>query len=286
MGYSGRYFNRLRVWRLGAHMEVELYPVFQPPGVRRKKCRPSREAQRLLNQKNREEGVRRLILANFSEPGSLEVDLTFDRPAAEEEAKAAFGRYVRALRKEYRRAGAELRYMYAKEQGGRSGKWHFHLLLSPGLSRERVEELWPEGYANTRRLRIDETGLAGLAEYITKQSRKRKPEETGKRRWSCSRNIRRPEPEVRDGQVSAREVSRLAEAIGRRDAEDLAAELAGDMTLVEAEAVRNLRNRGTYIHLRLAAAACWHGRRPVARYVTGEIGDCVDAEPDGWRAAG
>ena len=278
MGYSGRFFTRCRIWRLGAHTEIDIYPVFQRPGVRRKKSLPSREAQRLLNQRDAENKARRLILANFSEPGCLEVDLTFGRPATEEEAMTAFRKYIRQLRKEYKRAGAELRYMYPKEQGKRSGKWHFHLLLSSGVSRERAEELWTEGYANSRRLRIDETGLAGLAEYLTKQGRKRKPEDIGKRRWSCSKNLIRPEPEVQDGAVSVRELTELAEAIERRSAEELAEQMAQGMTLVEAEAVRNLRNRGTYVHLRLAAPECWHGRRPVARYVSGEIGPFENGE--------
>lgn len=276
MAYGGRYFIRQRIWRLGSHTEVDVYPVFQKPGTRRKKCKPTREAQRLINQRDAEAKARRLMLANFSAPGSMEVDLTFGRPATEEEAMTAFRKYIRQLRREYKRAGAEVRYMYTQEQGKRSGKWHFHLLLSPGISRERVEELWPEGYANSRRLRMDETGLAGLADYITKQGKKRRPEDAGRRRWSCSKNLIRPEPEVRDGTVTVRELADLADAIDRRSAEAIAAELAQGMTLVEAEAIRNNRNRGTYIHLKLAAPECWHGRRPVARYLSGEIGLCAD----------
>lgn len=273
MRYSGRHFVRQRIWRLGAHMEIDVYPVFQAPGQRRKRCRPTREAQRLINQRDAANKARRLILANFSDPGSMEVDLTFGRPALEAEATEALKKYIRALRKAYAGNGAVLRYMYAKEQGHRGGKWHFHLMLSPGISRERAEELWTEGFANSRRLRIDETGLAGLAEYVLKEGKKRKPEDKGKRRWSCSRNLIRPEPEVTDGEVTVSEVWDLADAIERRDAEFAAREMAPEMTLVEAEAVRNLRNGGLYIHLRLAAPECWHGRRPIARYHSGETGE-------------
>lgn len=269
MAYTGRYFIRQRIWQLGSHVEMDVYPVFQKPGTRRKKCKPTREAQRLINQRDAESKARRLILANFSEAGSLEIDLTFGRPALKEEAMEAFRKYIREIRKEFRGAGAELRYMYFSEQGIQSGKWHFHLLLSPGISRDRAEELWVHGYANSRRPRIDETGLAGLTEYLTKQYRKRKPEDIGKRRWSCSRNLIRPVAEVRDGAVTVKEIHALADDIQRRNAE---CPIPG-MTIVEAEAVRNLRNRGIYIHLRLAAPECWHGRRPAARYISGEIGE-------------
>lgn len=272
MAYAGRYFIRQRIWRLGSHVELDIYPVFQRPGARREKCRPTREAQRLINQRDAANKARRLILANFSEPGSLEIDLTFGRPALKAEAMEAWKKYIRALRKEYKAAGVELRYMYFSEQGVRSGKWHFHLLVSPGISRDRAEELWVHGYANSRRPRIDETGLAGMAEYLTKQYRKRKPEDAGKRRWSCSRNLIRPEAEVRDGMATVREVYRMAEDIQRRSAESP----VPGMTMVEAEAMRNLRNKGLYIHLRLATPECWHGRRPVARYVSGEIGGCEE----------
>ena len=269
MAYAGRYFIRQRIWRLGTHTEVDIYPVFQPPGQRRKKCKPTREAQRLINQRDAASKARRLILANFSEPGSLEIDLTFGHSATEEVAMAAWKKYIREIRRGFKASGAVLRYMYFREQGKRSGKWHFHLLLSPGIDRDRAEELWTHGYANSRRPRIDETGLAGLAEYLTKQYRKRKPEDAGKRRWSCSRNLIRPEAEILDGKISVREAYAVTERIQRRSVECPEAGL----TLVEAEAVRNLRNNGLYIHLRMAEPECWHGRRPVPRYISGEIGE-------------
>ena len=215
MRYAGRHFVRQRIWRLGRHVEVDVYPVFQAPGQRMKRCRPTREAQRLINQRDAANKARRLILANFSDPGSMEVDLTFGRPALEAEATETLKKYIRALRMAYAGNGAVLRYMYAKEQGRRGGKWHVHLMLSPGITRERAEELWTEGFANSRRLRIDETGLAGLAEYVLKEGKKRKPEDKGKRRWSCSRNLIRPEPEVTDGEVTVSEVWDLADAIER-----------------------------------------------------------------------
>lgn len=269
MGYRGRHFVRQRIWRLGRHVEIDIYPVFQAPGKRRKKCRPTREAQRIINQRDAAAKARRLILLNFSAPGSMEMDLTFGRPATEKEAMDTLRKYIRALRREYREP---LRYMYAKEQGSRSGKWHFHLMLSPGISRERAEELWTEGFANSRRPRIDETGLAGLAEYITKQGKKRKAEDAGKRRWSCSRNLIRPEAEIRDGEITIPEVHDLADMVERRNAETAAEAFAPGMTLVEAEAIKNLRNGGLHIHMKLAAPECWHGRRPIARYQSGETG--------------
>ena len=118
--------------------------------------------------------------------------------------------------------------------------------------------------------------IAPLTAYLTKKSRHGQRQQ-GQRRWTCSRNLRRPEPGIRDGAVAVREVEVLAEDIERRSAEGTLRELLGElglegMTLVEAEAMRNPVNRGLYIRLELAAPETWHGRRPVARYISGDLG--------------
>lgn len=276
-GYRGRFFIRKRVWRCGGYAEVELYPVFQPPGRRRGKCRPTRECQDRLNERDAENRLRRLVLANFGE-ADLEVDLTYAGEESIEGALRDMTKFIRKLRKEYKKAGVELRYVYIWEQGKKSQKVHFHLILNAGvLSRDEVEALWGHGHANSRRLRLDETGLAGLTEYLTKKSR-RKQRKQGQRRWCCSKNLVRPEAEVTDGAMPMGEIMALAEDIDRRNAEGAAEELLPGMTLVEAEALRNRVNRGLYVYLNLAPLIAWHGRRPVARYFSGELGGDEDEQ--------
>ena len=273
MAYRGRFFIRQRVWRCGAYAEVELFPVFQPPGKRRSKCRPSRECQQRINQRNAERKLARLLRANFSE-GDLEVDLTYARPESAEGAVRDLKKWLKELRKIYRAAGTELRYVYTVEQGKKSGRVHFHLVLNSAgvIARDDLEELWDHGYANARRLRMDESGLSGLSGYVAKQGKTRKPSDIGKRRWSCSRNLVRPAAEVKDGAVSMGEVMQLADGIDRRNLE---AVIEG-MTLVEAEAWRNRVNRGLYIRLEMASPECWHGRPPVPRYLSGDLGEVED----------
>jgi hypothetical protein len=216
-----------------------------------------------------------LVLANFGE-ADLEVDLTYAGEESIEGALRDMTKFIRKLRKEYKKAGAELRYVYIWEQGKKSQKVHFHLILNAGvLSRDEVEALWGHGHANSRRLRLDETGLAGLTEYLTKKSR-RKQRKQGQRRWCCSKNLIRPEAEVTDGAMPMGEIMALAEDIDRRNAEGAAEELLPGMTLVEAEALRNRVNRGLYVYLNLAPLIAWHGRRPVARYFSGELGGDED----------
>lgn len=271
MAYRGRFFVRKRTWRCGPYAEVEVFPVFQPPGKRRSRCRPTRDCQARLNQRDAERKAKRIVQANFTE-NDLEVDLTFARPESAEGAVKEAQKLLRRLRKIYREAGAELKYFLIWEQGAKSGRVHFHLILNAGpVSRDEIEGMWQHGHANSRRLRMDETGLAALIEYLTKKSRKgqRKP---GQKRWTCSKNLIKPEPEIRDGEITVGKVMELADEIDRRSA---GAVLEG-MTLVEAEAWRNRVNKGLYIRLEMASPECWHGRPPVPRYLSGDLGEVED----------
>lgn len=271
MTYRGRYFIRRRVWHVGGYAEVEYFPVFQPPGKRRAKCRPTKECQKLINERDAQRKLQRIILENFSEE-DLEAELTYARAASSEEAVKDMGKFLRQLRKIYRATGTELKYIYLWELGKKSGRTHFHLILNAGpMGRDELEKLWGHGYANSRRLRLDETGLEGLAAYLTKRSRSGQ-REPGKRRWVPSRNLRRPEPEITDGALPVGELMDLAQDIERRSAEGATEELQPGMTLVEAAALRNSVNRGLYVYLSLAPPEAWHGRRPMARYFSGEIG--------------
>lgn len=276
MAYRGRFFIRSRVWRTGQYASVAFCPIFQPPGMRRSKCRPSRECQQTINERESAQKLLRIVRENFSER-DLELDLTYGEPPSVEDAVKEARKFIRRVRQSYRKAGAELKWVLIWEQGVRSGRVHFHMILNGGpLSRDELEAMWPHGYTNSRRLRMDEKGLAPLTEYLTKKSRygQRK---AGQRRWTCSRNLHRPEPGIRDGAFTVQEVETLAEDIERRSAEGTLRELLGDMdlegmTLVEAEALRNPVNRGLCIRLELAAPETWHGRRPVPRYLSGELG--------------
>lgn len=145
-------------------------------------------------------------------------------------------------------------------------------LSPPPISRDELEELWPHGWANAKRLKLDESGLAGISRYVVKQGKKRRPEELGRRRWTSSKNLRRPEPEVRDGVVSLAQLEELADEIERRSADGLVRNMWPGLELADGEAVRNLVNKGTYVRLHLCPREAWHGRPPVARYFSGDVG--------------
>lgn len=270
-GYRGRFFVRKRVWVCGDYVEADVYPVFQAPGQRRKKCRPTREVQERINRRDAERKAARIAHTNFTRD-DYALDLTLEEPMEAKEAIGKLRAYFRRLRKRYRKAGVELKYMYAVEQGARSGRVHFHLIINGGaMSRDELEAEWGLGYANSRRLQFSEAGITGLVDYITKAGRKKK--RVTYRSWSCSKNLVRPEPEISDGEVTVREAEELGDAIERRSAAGIAEDLFPGYALAEAEAMRNLHNRGMYIHLHLARPECWNGRPPRAEYLSGELGE-------------
>ena len=49
--YRGRYFIRESVYVCGDYMDADIYPVFQPAGKRRARCKPTSAIQEKLNQK-------------------------------------------------------------------------------------------------------------------------------------------------------------------------------------------------------------------------------------------
>lgn len=263
--YRGRFFIRQRIWVCGDFIEAEAYPVFQRPGARREKCNPTREAQRRLNQRDAEKHFSRMLRMNFGE-GDYELDLTFDRIVDEKEAARLLADYIRRLRRLFKKAGGELKYIYTVEVGKKSGRTHIHMVISGGIDRDTMERCWGQGYANSRRLRFDENGLEGLAKYICKEGRPdAETEKRTYRRWSGSRNLLRPAPEIHDGEVTVAEMAETVEAIERRSAaEDVRREWPG-FELVEATALRNRVNKGIYISLQMCRRERWK-RIPSASY--------------------
>lgn len=271
-GYRGRHFVRERVWVCGDYLEADIYPVFQTPGQRRKKCKPTREVQQKINQRDAERKLDRIVKANFAQD-DLAVHLTFREAVDAEEAARCVKAYLRRVRRKYRKAGEELRYIYVIEHG-KSGRTDAHCIVNRGpLSRDELEEAWGLGTANARRLQWDEDGVSAFVAYISKQGKRQKRKWATYRRWAGSRNLIRPEPIITDGELTITETMDLADAIERRDAENQAEELWPGYCLAEAEAVKNLYNQGTYIHVKLARRECWNGRPPRARYFSGQTGE-------------
>lgn len=279
MGYKGRLFNREGVFYCGDYLDGDIYPVFQQAGKRRKRCKPTSEIQERLNQKNAEKTLTRTVHMNFDE-NDLALHLTYRKgvePADEAEALRNVQNFLRRAKRRYRKTGIELKYVYTTEYGKKNGRVHHHLILTGGIDRNALEELWGKGYANSKRLQFEDDGVTGLAHYMTKDKRRNArfhstSREEGKercfyRRWSGSRNLLHPEPSVIDGQLSFDDIGEITEAIDEKAAHKFFEKRYPGYVLTEAYYVRNSVNRGVYIHfeMRRRREDEYPGRRRGAR---------------------
>lgn len=130
----------------GRVIEVEKYYSYRwhKPGEHRsKKSSITTEAQKKRNQKRAEKNLRRLMNANF-EDGDYLVRLDFAKaPGGSEEMQPMIAKAVREMRKELRKQGKELKYIYVKEIGPRGGR-HIHMLVSK-MDPEILTKAWPHG---------------------------------------------------------------------------------------------------------------------------------------------
>lgn len=243
--YRGRTFIRERVVTAGDRMEVMVYPVFQPPGVRRKRCRPTREIQRRINERNSINQGIRIAEANFGSD-DYALHLTYrEEPEGLPAAQRILGNYLARLKRAYAKQGKELRYMKRTETGKKNGRIHHHLFISGGLDRDEIEALWGQGYANTTRIqRSEDEGIEGIARYIAGEGKKKETY----RRWSCSRNCIRPEVAEKDGEMDVETARALGEAAEAGLGYDIFEQMYPGWSCVSCEGIRNESNKGWYTY--------------------------------------
>jgi hypothetical protein len=192
-------------------LEVEVYPVFRRgKPCRGKKEKISSEAQKKLNVKNAEKKLNRLINTNFDE-NDIVVHGTYrdeEMPDTEEQVRKDINNYLRRI-KTYREKNnlSELKYIYVIEckesKKTKKLRWHFHAVMS-GMDRSAAEKIWGHGeWTNADRLQPNETGCEALAKYMSKD-----PE--GKKRWTQSRNLKKPEVKQKDGKITPLGAKRMA----------------------------------------------------------------------------
>lgn len=253
--YKGRIFTREITYSCGDYLDGSIFPVFQKPGVRRKKSKPSSDIQARLNRTNSMKYFVRLIHLNFSKD-DYELTPTYDDdhlPETYEQAERDVKNFIRRIKRAWKKSVTEkeLKYCYRIDVS-EDGRYHAHMYITGGLDRNLLEDLWGKGWANTVRLIPRNDGLTGLSEYI---SGKDIIDENGKRisyrRWSRSKNFILPEGAVRDGAVSQSQVKEIINAFERRDFTEYFESLYPGYRLVEARLYQNGINRGNYIYFQM-----------------------------------
>lgn len=188
-----------KIYDLGWIREVaKYYPGnYGAPGKKRgKKRKRTPEDIARQNETNRAKYVQRLILANFHE-GDWHLVLKYmkdQRPESMAEAKKQVQKFLEKMRKAYKKAGYEFKYIYVTERG-KQGACHHHLIIediaTPELNTKKmVLKNWQ--YGSKAFMPLYEDGeFESLAEYIVKKETKEEAEGCS---YSRSRNLVVPEP--------------------------------------------------------------------------------------------
>lgn len=179
-------------------MELERYQAYRPRGkkARAPKSEPSSEEQANRNEAAAMRKLTWILNENFS-PGDFHVTLTYSgKTPGEEEAKKCLRKYLDKLRGIYRKNGQELRYIAVTEYS--YSRIHHHVILN-AIDQRLIYGAWKRG--RPRYVLLDPNrDYWRLAAYLVKETRKsfgtgRKP---GARRWIGSRNLKHPEPVVKE----------------------------------------------------------------------------------------
>ena len=249
----GRMGYRRRVTLAGERMECEIYPVFgredEKKAIAAKKNITKAKQQRL----NDERARRKLVLladANFTDR-DIHLTLTYKHETTLPACRKDIRNFLLRVKRLREKCGMpELKYIYTIEgktelsKGFPVSRIHVHMLMSGGISRERLEEMWGMGYANADRLQPSERGLEEIASYIIKEARDRK----GCRKWAASRNLTQPKRRTSDAKASNRTVKLIAHDI-RNEAKAQTEKLYSRYRFVDCKVYYSDQLDGVYIRI-------------------------------------
>lgn len=131
-------------------------------------------------------------------------------PEAEKEVQ----KFIRRLKRVYKKADKLLKYIYITEEGAKKARLHHHLLVNAeaGVDRNAIEKAWGKGYANSVRIQLEHGGIDGLVTYLSKDPK-------GRKTYISSRNLIKPQESVSDTKTSRKQFKQLT--LWPEDCEDM-----------------------------------------------------------------
>lgn len=194
----------------GQLYEAYTYTYFimphDPPPVRAKKQHRTSEAKREINKNKEALKMMRYTCLNFTAGRDWFIGLDMGgAPPTREKLKQALAKFLRDMRREYRRLGLELKYIWVIEEHDKDGagvRPHAHMILNSAGFDERnrprdfaiFDRCWTAGSWTAKRLDGSDDMFRDTAEYMLK-TYKHKP--TNARSWSHSKNLTKPAEPVR-----------------------------------------------------------------------------------------
>lgn len=136
------------------------------------KTKPTSEAVRRVNFRNKRKKLRRVIQNNFTEE-DFHIVLTYrkeNRPAVEQ-AKKFLRSFHGKMKRRYQKCGAEYKWICVTEY--RTAVIHHHLVINSidGVNMVKLlKECWENGHVNISPL-YEDMDVEGLAEYFLKETK-------------------------------------------------------------------------------------------------------------------
>nr|DAO38380.1 MAG TPA: protein of unknown function DUF1424 [Caudoviricetes sp.] len=158
------------------------------------------------NQRNRENYMRRLILLNFN-IGDYWVTLKYPKGTRKpiDRVRKDFKNFINRLKRRYKKAAAELKYIYRLEVGERGGI-HIHMVINRVEGSDMMlTDSWSDGNVYMAPM-YEEGWFRKLAEYIVKNKEEAagqlslfdEAERKKLTSYSCSRNLEKPVPVIKE----------------------------------------------------------------------------------------
>lgn len=195
----------------GDYLEVDMFPVRKANTSRSAKAKPSTEAQKALNARNAARRLTWLIQDNFG-TADYYCSLTYPSTFNERDMLGGklFDNWMRRIKRRYKKAGIDFRYIATSELGEKNHRLHHHVICSGELGADVLRYEWnklfnpcKKGYAHTEHLVFTRTGLAALSFYTVKDPA------LAYRSYNCSKNLKHREPRTRDGRISGKKLKEL-----------------------------------------------------------------------------
>ncbi len=202
---KGKYYRK--IVRAGCTVDVQFtYPTRFGENLTRARHKEGSVTPLDVENYNNELAIRKLtqILNECFEPDDWWVTLHYElhnRPTDIVAAKKQLSKFVIELKKLYIENGVELRYVRTTAFGDK-GALHHHIVIPKGVDTRKITKLWKEIIKSSQKARPPQyTALyadgeySALAAYICKQGDNNTAKEKNMRKWTCSRNIKKPELE-------------------------------------------------------------------------------------------
>ena len=225
--HEGVHGYRVKRIQAGDTLEIEAFPIWNTAASAQEARRQSerhREAVRAVNLRNTQKNLRRLMNANFG-AGDILLTLTYApgcQPESEEKAQKDIRNYLRRLRHRREKLGLpDLKYIYITEttHGAAGTRYHHHLIVNGGISRDGIEQIWQKGIANSRAAQPDAFALSGWAHYMSKQ--KISQEKAYTRGFAHSKNLKQPRITYADHKIRRRAMQQISQDMQARGTEIL-----------------------------------------------------------------